>query len=163
MQNAAASLHLPLQHPAPIHQLQPTASSTAHHSLKICTFNANGIYGRERDLLDFLQTNNIAVALIQEPRLFINQPPKLYRCTLLVEHSVPGYRGLITSISPAWSHATIIPDLRFTSKYYFFVRINTARLPVYICNIYLPSSHLEANEVQATIANLTTGECHTTC
>ena len=123
----------------------------------LCSFNANGMDKRVKDVTSFLSEERIVALAVQEAKLNTNNLPKgfpeatyyrPYRKKLAI-------RGLIWLIHPDWASITTkVPALGGDSDHVFWIKVDTREGPVFLANVYIPNGRrpqdiVDANEAVA--------------
>jgi len=108
--------------------------------LRVATYNARSVYGREEAICQFMLKHEIALLAIQEPMLHANNMPKgFFKSILCKPDEVAGKRGLMWVIHPAWKNRVREElGLDEDSHSVQWVQVTLGQEEWYFANVYLP-------------------------
>ena len=129
-----------------------TPSLTTRTHLRICSFNCRSVYGREKDLIDTMQTHSLSFLALQEPKLFANAPPQGLDPALYYQHSLPGIRGFINKPSRHWTNSLSLPNVPHTDSHLW----TTLHTPIGLLHIAICYFSPNTDENKITLSQLST-------
>jgi len=116
--------------------------------LRVATYNARSVYGREEAINHFIMEHQIALLAIQEPMLVANNMPRgLIRSNLWKVDPHEGRRGLMWIIHPAWKDRVAEDNtLGGGCCNILWVKVTLDMEEWYLANVYLPHRKRKTNE-----------------